>query len=49
METKTIIENLKTACELVRTLIPCDEYEEITKGQILNNIETAIKDLEKEY
>ena len=46
METETIIKTLETASELVRTLIPCDEYEEITKAQILNKIETAIKELE---
>jgi hypothetical protein len=48
METKTIIKTLETAYELVTTLIPCDEYEEITRAQILNKIGTAIKDLEKE-
>lgn len=49
METKTTVKTLETVYELVRTLIPCDEYEEATHKQILNKIETVIKDLEKEY
>ena len=48
METKTTIKTLETAYQLVTTLIPCDEYEEITRAQILDKIGTAIKDLEKE-
>ena len=43
-----ILQNLKTLDELTRTMIPCDEYEELTKAQILTKINEIRIEVEKQ-